>query len=132
MKVMKRTSEQKSNLYEEHIESVNKIIRQAFGFLYSGDNKVIKVSGGQMSGKIKKIDGLEVILRPTVVGDSGKGKGVIGSLNEDGSEIRIRRDREYKLQKKAEKFAGLYGQMSGKESTIIVTDEYFTVTDDSP
>ena len=129
---MKRTSEQKLNLHEEHIESVNKMIRQAFGFLYSGDNKVIKVSGGQMSGKIKKIDGLEVILRPTVVGDSGEGKGVIGSLNEDGSEIRIRRDREYKLQKKAEKFAGLYGQMSGKESTIIVTDEYFTVTDDSP
>jgi len=130
MKVMKRTSEQKSNLHEEHIESVNKMIRQAFGFLYSGDNKVIKVSGGQMSGKIKKIDGLEVILRPTVVGDSGEGKGVIGSLNEDGSEIRIRRGDKW--QKKAEKFAGLYEQMSGKESTITVTDEYFTVTDDSP
>lgn len=90
------------------VREVNHLIRKSFGPLYGGNRSIISY-GVTLGSDVVNLDCLDKIIRNSLIFYR-----VIGSLNNDGSEIAIYEEKE----KQAIKYAQLYEQKFGKGVTI--------------
>ncbi len=121
-----------TNVKDEFVETINRLIRESFGRKYRGDYNVL----GGFDGSLYKGDDLSVIAKPTYLGDPQYGCGVAGILgcddvsHPDGSVVVVKDDKTIRdkifgrekgfYQRAAETYAQLYESNFGKEARVIV------------
>ena len=122
---MKSTIEPKDEL-PKNVRDVNELIKKAFGWRYKGNTHI---GGGCIDGSRNMVGYLETISKLTfTAGDPAFGCGVVGSINQDGSKIRVRLGERWL--KKAREYAELYREMFHTEVEITQAEKYFKVSNE--